>query len=490
MKKCIALLMAAVLLLGMVPMAGAAKFTDVKTTDWYYGYVRDLAADGIINGMTETTFAPNGTLTYGQALKLIALTAGADEQPAAGGHWAGGYLALAKKNGWLSQDVDLNTGISRLAFCQIAAKSQNLTKQPASNPFQDTADPDVLALVNAGVINGMSATTFAPNATLTRAQIAKIVWCIKNPGKKPAPPTAEEIAADNLVDKALSEKQIWVLEKEQVVYKDGTEVTTYTYDANGNILTRRSVEIDGTVATDTVTYDNYNNPLTRTEKYGDSAIHMNTYEYSYTYDANGNVLTKSTKDKYGDITTLTCAYNTSGKVITEQEMNKYGVNYTAKYSYNSEGVLLTKEITEHNGTTIISYHSNGKIASEQTIRSNGAVSNKTYDENGRMLTQKDTDYTGDTYSCECTYDTYGNVVKKISARMYVLGNSYTEIEQYTYTYDECGNMLTELYVWENSQVYYATYTYDEHNNMLTKKYEGYDGHAYTATYVWKAITIE
>ena len=197
-KRMISLLLAAVMVLSVAPMAGAARFTDVKTTDWYYGYVRDLADAGIINGMTETTYVPNGTLTYGQALKLIALTAGKSERPTNNAHWAGGYLTLAKEEGWMTGDVDLNSSISRLRFCQITAKSQNLTRQSASNPFKDTADPDVLALVNAGVINGMSANMFVPDGHLTRAQIAKIIWCIKNPGKTPTPPTAEEIAADKV----------------------------------------------------------------------------------------------------------------------------------------------------------------------------------------------------------------------------------------------------------------------------------------------------
>ena len=71
--------------------------------------------------------------------------------------------------------MDLNANISRLSFCQIAAKAKGLTAQPAVNPFTDCKDADVLALVNAGIINGMTATTFAPDSVLTRAQITKII---------------------------------------------------------------------------------------------------------------------------------------------------------------------------------------------------------------------------------------------------------------------------------------------------------------------------
>ena len=150
-------------------------FTDVKEGDWYYEFVKELYEKKIVSGMTETTFVPNGKLTYGQALKLIVCGLGKGEQAANGSHWASGYLKFAKDQKWLDKDVDLNGAISRLQFCRIAAKAKNLTAQPASNPFKDCADKDVLALVNAGIINGMSADTFAPDNTLTRAQISKII---------------------------------------------------------------------------------------------------------------------------------------------------------------------------------------------------------------------------------------------------------------------------------------------------------------------------
>ncbi|MBR2366939.1 MAG: S-layer homology domain-containing protein, partial [Oscillospiraceae bacterium] len=76
------------------------KFTDVQPSDWFYNNVRELAADGIIKGMTETTFAPNGTLTYGQALKLIGMAVGEKEPAKSGAHWASGWLTLAKSKGW------------------------------------------------------------------------------------------------------------------------------------------------------------------------------------------------------------------------------------------------------------------------------------------------------------------------------------------------------------------------------------------------------
>ena len=158
--------------------AKTMAFTDVTTDDWFYEFVREAYENGIVSGMTETTFAPKGNLTWGQALKLVTLAAGEKEQ-AGGTHWASGYLTLAKSKKWVTKDVDLNANITRKEFCQVAAKAKGLTQQPSYNPFTDTASKEVMALYNAGVINGMTESSFAPDALLTRAQIAKIIALLR-----------------------------------------------------------------------------------------------------------------------------------------------------------------------------------------------------------------------------------------------------------------------------------------------------------------------
>ena len=158
--------------------AKPVSFPDVKASDWFCSYVTELAADGIVGGMSDGTFRPNGTLTYGQALKLLICALDKDVGNAASGHWASNYLSAAQSKGWISADFlseNLDAWVSRLSFCQIAAKAKGLTEQPASNPFTDTSDASVLALNKAGVIGGMGEGIFSPNTTLTRAQISKII---------------------------------------------------------------------------------------------------------------------------------------------------------------------------------------------------------------------------------------------------------------------------------------------------------------------------
>lgn len=56
-------------------------FADVQKDAWYYDAVTSAAAQGILQGKTETVFAPNETMTRGEALEAIYALAG---KPAAG----------------------------------------------------------------------------------------------------------------------------------------------------------------------------------------------------------------------------------------------------------------------------------------------------------------------------------------------------------------------------------------------------------------------
>lgn len=162
-----------------------AGFTDVPADAWYFTYVTDLANAGVVNGVGDNRFDPDGTLTWGQAMKLLMLTTGYAEQTPTGTHWASGYMDRAVSDGLIAAGTDPDAKISRLAFCQTAAKALKLTTALKTSPFTDTDDPGVLALYEKGVINGMTAATFEPSGTLTRAQISKIIWCIRNLEAKP-----------------------------------------------------------------------------------------------------------------------------------------------------------------------------------------------------------------------------------------------------------------------------------------------------------------
>ena len=152
-------------------------FKDVKVSSWFGKYVIDLYNDGIINGTSATTYAPNDTLTWAAALKLLLVSNGdLKAADATGADWSKNVIAKAAELGLVAADLDGAKAISRLEFCQVAAKLNKLAESKTESKFTDCTDGYVMALVDAKVISGMTETTFEPAASLTRAQIAKILY--------------------------------------------------------------------------------------------------------------------------------------------------------------------------------------------------------------------------------------------------------------------------------------------------------------------------
>ena len=152
-------------------------FADVKASSWFGKYVIDLYNDGIVNGTSATTYDPSASLTWGAALKLLLVSSGdLKAEDATGADWLKNTMAKAVELGIAPEDADGKALITRLAFCQTAAKLNKLAESKTESPFTDCTDGYVMALVDAKVINGMTETTFEPSATLTRAQIAKVIY--------------------------------------------------------------------------------------------------------------------------------------------------------------------------------------------------------------------------------------------------------------------------------------------------------------------------
>ena len=152
-------------------------FKDVKTTSWYFNYMIHLYEAGVISGTSATTYTPDAKLSWAAALKLLLVSHGdLKAADATGADWSKNVIAKAAELGLVAADLDGTKAISRLEFCQVAAKLNKLAESKTESKFTDCADGYVMALVDAKVINGMTETTFEPDASLTRAQIAKIIY--------------------------------------------------------------------------------------------------------------------------------------------------------------------------------------------------------------------------------------------------------------------------------------------------------------------------
>ena len=157
-------------------------FTGSKTTNWAFNYVINLYEDGIINGTSATTYTPDAKLTWAQALKLLLVSSGdLKAEDAVGADWAKNTIAKAVELALVDADFSDKNGdeaITRLAFCQVAAKLNKMAESKTDSKFIDCADGYVMALVDAKVIDGMTENTFEPDGLLTRAQIAKIIYLL------------------------------------------------------------------------------------------------------------------------------------------------------------------------------------------------------------------------------------------------------------------------------------------------------------------------
>lgn len=161
-------------------------YKDMKQdrSDWFYQYVRDLSIAGVVNGYPGYIFAPKGNVTWGEALKLVMLAAGYEEQAKTDTHWASGYLTKALEDALVpvEKTIVLNDPITRLDYAQLAAKALKLGVVSIANPFTDTDDEAVLALYAAKIVEGSfdkdNKRVFLPDDNITRAEISTVIWRI------------------------------------------------------------------------------------------------------------------------------------------------------------------------------------------------------------------------------------------------------------------------------------------------------------------------
>lgn len=103
LKRLIALV--AVFAMALTTIAGAASFSDVAEDSAYYEAVETLSKLGVIDGYTDGTFKPEQAVTRAEMAKLIATMQGFGDSAESGSvtkfsdvpasHWASGYIANA-----------------------------------------------------------------------------------------------------------------------------------------------------------------------------------------------------------------------------------------------------------------------------------------------------------------------------------------------------------------------------------------------------------
>lgn len=251
--------------LGLSSVAFAAPFTDIQGT-WSQGQIEKLYAQGVINGISATNFAPKASVNRAEMatilMKTLKLTPTTPANPSfadvSPSHWAYTAIETVKAAGYINGYPDgrfaPNKGVARVEALAILAKaypnSQNVTNWQAGETqlqrYADTAT--VPAWGRTAVIQSLQYGFFAnapeegwtiqPYRNATRGEIAAMVSQFQDGMYQ----SQQNMAYNN------SQPNTWN-------NSTNTSVTSNTTNANGTLLQGRiftvpaNTEFVGTIST-------------------------------------------------------------------------------------------------------------------------------------------------------------------------------------------------------------------------------------------------
>jgi len=100
-----------------------AAFTDVPAEHWASLIIGTAAQMQIVNGVSETEFAPEEAVTYPQAVKMLVCALGYDVQARSMGGYPTGHLSKASQLGVLDGTADSGSAISRGTMAKLVANA-------------------------------------------------------------------------------------------------------------------------------------------------------------------------------------------------------------------------------------------------------------------------------------------------------------------------------------------------------------------------------
>lgn len=228
-KKLIALLLCMAMLLSVIPTAQAANlpFTDVKPNAWYYSAVECAYENGLFNGTSATTFAPDMAMSRGMLVSVLyryegsPTVSGSDpftdvdsrKYYAAAVTWAAQNGVV---NGTGTTTFAPDTDIAREQMVAILyryanIKGYNTGARDSLNAFTDRVSISAYAresfqwAVAVGIISGTSATTLSPQGTATRAEVAAILVRFSQCYPEDPQPTESQIVEGQITTSQISD---------------------------------------------------------------------------------------------------------------------------------------------------------------------------------------------------------------------------------------------------------------------------------------------
>ncbi len=174
----------------------ALPFVDVPTGAYYYDAVAYASQNGLMNGVSADSFAPDATTSRGMIVTILyrledsPSAAQADFADVAAGAYYAGAVAWASANGIVTGYGDgtfgPDTAITREQLAAIlyryaqylgleVSQTADLTGYGDAADISEWAQQAFAWAVREGLISGMDDGTLAPQGTATRAQVATIL---------------------------------------------------------------------------------------------------------------------------------------------------------------------------------------------------------------------------------------------------------------------------------------------------------------------------
>lgn len=153
-------------------------FTDVDEDAWYYDAVKTVCEAGLMNGVSDTEFDPNGGLNRAMFWTLLARAGGVDTD--GGASWYANAQAWAVENG-ISDGADAMGALTRE---QLVTMLWRLNGGPVVNYLITTPDASLISswaleamrwAASIGLIEGDETGSLDPAEACTRAQAATFI---------------------------------------------------------------------------------------------------------------------------------------------------------------------------------------------------------------------------------------------------------------------------------------------------------------------------
>lgn len=161
------------------PETPAVDFSDVASSDWYYEAVEYVCAKGLMDGVAEGSFAPNGTLTRAMVWTILARASGVDTD--------GGASWYAKAQEWaaakgISDGENPDAAITREEFVTMLWRlagepvyTADLSRVPDAGSISAWAQQAMCWAWATGLIEGDETGAVSPAASASRAAAATLI---------------------------------------------------------------------------------------------------------------------------------------------------------------------------------------------------------------------------------------------------------------------------------------------------------------------------